>query len=529
MTPAEQFLVSEYKRMQLTWADLGRFLRLYTWPIVAIFLATVLGTYLVLSLYSDKYESSAQLLVKVGRETVDPPATAAERGGTLVSSGVRKEDVASEVQLLTSQDITEHVVDELGADKFKPSLLAQQGFVGNLKLQIKKAARAVRAQWDEVLIALGIKKRLNDREKAIVGLMADVEVTQEKETNVITIKLRSVSPNLGDAILKEWISIYLNRRSQVQENTGVREFLVRETNAARERLAKAETARNMWKERHNLSQTSIQEETLIREIREQDVTQDQTRSEIDALAGQIAETRRLLASTPQNLTTSEIETTNPPMEIYRNELAGLELQRSKLLGQYEPQSERIQLLDEEIGRLQELIRNEQAKQISSATVAINPLANSLQQRLQEDSIRLEGLKERAQSQSVQKRALEDELSKLDSADATLTRFEREKALAEETYSGLVKRENEANIADELDSSHVSNVSVLAPPTSSIEPVYPKRPLIMTIALALGLVLGAGLSLVYELMGGKVRSPDELTRLTQLHYLGSVHVPEGSAT
>lgn len=529
ISPADQVLVAEYRRMRLTWSDVERFLRLYLKAIIVIFLATVLGAYAVLSMYSDKYESSAQLLIKVGRETVDPPATAAGRGGTLVSSGVRKEEVASEVQLLTSQDIVERVVNQVGPEKFKPSSVPPETLLGQIKFQVKKVARAVRAQWEDVLIALGIKKRLNDREKVIVALMQEVAVTQEKETDVITMKLRSASPALGNDVLKEWISIYLNRRLQVRENTGVSDFLLREANTARDHLSKVERARNKWKQQNRLSLASTQKETLIRQIREHDAAQNQTRSEIEALTGQVSEARRLLAGIPHNLTTSEIETTNPPMQIYRNELAGLELQRAKLLGQYEPQSERIRLLDEEISRLRELIRNEQAKQVSSATVAINPIANSLEQRLQEDSIRLEGLKDRDRLQSAQKQALESELSKLETADATLTSFEREKLLAEETYFGLVKRENEASIVTELDRSRLSNVSVLAPPTSSIEPVYPKRQLIMAIALALGLALGVGLSLLYEFMGGRVRSPDELAHLTNLPYLGSLHLPESTST
>ena len=103
----ERMLAAEYKRHSLTWSDITRFIRIYIWVILLVFVTTVVCTYAGLALYSDKYDTIAKLLVKVGRETVDPPATTAARGGTLISSGVRREDVASEVQILTSQDIAE--------------------------------------------------------------------------------------------------------------------------------------------------------------------------------------------------------------------------------------------------------------------------------------------------------------------------------------------------------------------------------------------------------------------------------------
>ncbi len=528
-SPIDRLIEAEYKRFQFTWSDVSEFLKLYRWTIVIVFFTTVVATYCVLSLYSDKYESRASLLVKIGRENTDPPATAGSRGGTLVSSGVRKEEVASEVQILTAPDILQDAVDRIGPERFQPSKIVPDGFLARLRFHLKEGVRAVKAQFEEVLIALGLQKRLNDREKVIEAIMKDLSVTPEKETDVFTVTLRSSDQQLGNAVLQQLISIYLARRVQIRANSGVQEFLTRETSDARQRLEQAEAARNQWKQTEDLSLTTAQKEALIRQIREQSATLDQTILEINSLFEQIEQARQLRQDTPANIKTSEIETTNSPVQVYRNELASLEVEKSKLLSKYESTAEPVKRMDEQIGRLRELISNETPRQISSSTTEQNPLAKSLELRIQEDAIRLQGLRQRARIQAEQQKALQTQLKGLESADARLSDLDRERQIAEDSYLVLVKRRQEAEVTGELDRDRLSNVSLLSAPTSSIEPVYPKRQLIMGIALALGLLLGIGLSLIYELFSGRVRGPSELSQLTALPFLGRIRLPEGASS
>jgi hypothetical protein len=51
---------------------------------------------------------------------------------------------------------------------------------------------------------------------------------------------------------------------------------------------------------------------------------------------------------------------------------------------------------------------------------------------------------------------------------------------------------DADVASELDRSHISNVSLITPPTPTLEPVYPRKGLIMLAALGIGLLFGMGL-------------------------------------
>ena len=67
------------------------------WLLIAIFFVfTTAGTYVTLQLMTPKYESTAALLVKLGRENMQVPNTV--NAGSVFSSGVRAEEINSGVR-----------------------------------------------------------------------------------------------------------------------------------------------------------------------------------------------------------------------------------------------------------------------------------------------------------------------------------------------------------------------------------------------------------------------------------------------
>jgi len=525
---AEQIMIAHYRRQSISLSEIRAFLSRSRWAIVLIFLATVLVAYAVLALFGDKYDTEARLLVRVGPETVDPPPTAVSRGGTLISNGVRREEVGSEVSILTSMQLARGVVKEVGAERFFAIPPAKPGFVNAVKYQLKAISRAVREQYQDALIVLGLKKRLTREEQAVSMLQKEVTASVEKESDVILLSFRNVDPALGEEVLRRWITLYLVQRVDARGNKTIYDFLSAEAERDKHRLDEAEKARNEWKRTNRLSQTDAQKQSLIQQLKEASAAHDLTLSTAQALSGQINEANAQLSKLPRQIRTTEVETANPTIQTYRGDLAGAELEKTKLLSKYDAKSERIQMVNDEIARLHDLIAKEERRQISSTTLEINPLVNSLQSRLQEDTVRMEGLTRRAAMEKQQMDALTKKISVLESADLRLLDLERERQVAEDLYLGIVKRQNEASVTSELDRSRLSNVSVIAPPETSIEPVSPKRDLIMGASLILGLLLGIALPLIRETLSGTLRTPEDFARVSAVPYLGALGPGEGAA-
>src|SRR6185436_5782897 len=125
-----------YETHSMTWDDAAAMVKKYWKLVLVVFISGTIGTYLALQLFfTNQYESKSQLLVKVGRENTEIPATVLN--GQVLNQGVRIADINSEVQALSSTVLVERVVDEMGPDSFKFELKPPQSIFGWPKYIVK--------------------------------------------------------------------------------------------------------------------------------------------------------------------------------------------------------------------------------------------------------------------------------------------------------------------------------------------------------------------------------------------------------
>lgn len=370
-TPRELAL----EKSDLSWADIQEFLGRYKWVILIVFLLVTFGTYSVLQFYTEKYDTSASILVKIGRENTDPPAVV--RNTNIFTSGLRREEVTSEIEFLKSPDLIGQVIQKIGVDAFKPVRKKPDSFFGAIKFYAKAVARFAKEQYKEALIALNLQKRLTDDEGALEEVSHSLTVTNPKDTDVISLTLRMASPELSQRVINELIGLYMDRRIQVRHSKGVDTFLQEATEKTRTELAQAEKNREMWKRMANLSSPKEQKTALLGQIREVSSEHESTRREIASYTQQLAENQRLLANTAQTTRSGEQSTPNPVLESLKEKLTTLQAQRADLLSKYTEGSKSVGNIDLEISRIQDLIRKEAPLRLGSVTTQVNPLWQEL--------------------------------------------------------------------------------------------------------------------------------------------------------
>jgi uncharacterized protein involved in exopolysaccharide biosynthesis len=105
----------------------------------------------------------------------------------------------------------------------------------------------------------------------------------------------------------------------------------------------------------------------------------------------------------------------------------------------------------------------------------------------------------------------------DASASLLAELEERRRRIEQNYLTALKRQNAAGTRQTLDSG---SVTILTAPTASLEPVYPRKLLVMAMAVALGLVLGLATATVREWTNNSVRDELTLERATRLVCFGS---------
>src|SRR5262249_40275968 len=275
---------------------------------------------------------------------------------------------------------------------------------------------------------------------------------------------------------------------------GVKEFFEQEVAQLRATLGDAEARVRDWKAARALVLPAEQKALLLRQIREVEGERERSSSRGRALRTQVDAARSLIAGTTQRGPAAEAGPVAVGMQQLRERLAKLESDRARLLTTYFAGAAPVKTIESEIAELRRLIARQDKSEIASVATEPNPLRRQLEQSVNQDTVALEGLVAELSVHDRQLATLRAELRQIDEADATLTQLDRERTIAEQTYLTAVKQLTEAGVEAELDVSRISNVTVAMPPNATLQPVYPRKVLVMALALVVGLVAGVALAI-----------------------------------
>jgi uncharacterized protein involved in exopolysaccharide biosynthesis len=507
-----------HEQQSLAWADLFRLARKYYLLTVVVSLAVTIGAWITLQVfYTDEYETQTSVLVKIGRENAQIPASV--QNGSLLTQGVRIQDINSEVQMLSANALVEKVVDRFGPEAFKSVLKQPESIWGYPKYYLKRTSRSVKRAYKEFLIAANIKKRLTDREDAIEVLAYGRKVEPVKESDVLTLKVRLPSAKLAMDCANALLQEYLNTRAQVRHTAAGTQFFDAELKKLQDNLDKLRADRAQVRRNWELSSPAEQRSNLLTELASIRERVDASDADINRLSRQRDIVSQKAGSTADMLTKEQVVALNPSIQSIKEQLTKLELERARVSERYGAQSTVLAKSDSEIASLRGLLAQESPTIVATTTTEANPLKKELVKDLENHEVQLAGLENEKTSLKEPEVRIKAELDRLNRGSDAFDAIEREYQIAEQFYLLDVKKLQEAKLNDELDEQRVENVSVIASPDQPIEPVYPPKPFIMAIAPAVGLLLGIAFSALLESMEDRIETAADVESIDGLNCLG----------
>jgi uncharacterized protein involved in exopolysaccharide biosynthesis len=465
--------------------DLGRALSYHLGLILGVAVGTVLCAYVSFQFISDEYVSSARLLVKLGRENVELPVTV-EKGG-LLSTGVRKEEINSEIQLIGSRPLIEATVDQLGVKAFKLEPAPPRSWFQRAKAQVRSWVRALREQVREGLILLNLRQRLTEREEAILLVQKTLQVEREKDSDVISVSVRLPSDLLAMQVVDTLVQLYLDRRVEVRRERGISDFFEEQLGALRGQLGALDAGKQRLRDKGKIS--GINEERALLLGRVQSIYAQIANDERELRL--LAPTRGLAPSLPPVLAASSAAllplSSFPNVEQLRNRVTELRLRRTDLLQKFTEGAEPLARVDREVAQIEATLR----QAIQAELTEHKAVASVIEQRL----------------------------LALNAGEVGLEVIERDRGIAQQNYLSYAKRREEARISEAMDLRRVSNIAVLAKADKPIEPVAPRKLLIMGLAFPFGLLAGFGIALLLEYLNQTIRDERDLRSGDRALFLG----------
>jgi len=409
------------------------------------FLVTFIGVILGAYARSPKFESSARLFIKLDH-----------RGLSMSRSDVRydvanvmaEEAVASQAEILRSNELVAGIVDELGDDVLNgpPS---QKWYL----VMISSNVRSIQSAISRVMIKLKLAEKLTPREIAIGKINKRLRINPVYRSQIIKVSFRSKNKEATPVVLNSLLGLYMKKFRELQAHSIGYKLYQEQATRYRKELDDANLKLEEFKSTNGIVNLSSEKQMLFNRISKLRTVLDGIYAGAErksASAAKAGKKQKDLdnykgASTESNKMSSQVAQ-------LVSQLNEFEIRRAKLLNRYPTGHLTIKELDSQI----ETVRTLLAKQREKITAQI--------------------------------KAYKKSLKRIQKLGPKLTRLERRVKIKSDAFDVFSKASKDRWLTKEEGSDVI--VQVVDRPTVPFIPLKPTRLMIIIIGLLCSVVVGA---------------------------------------
>lgn len=463
------------------------------------FCAVLVPVVAAVLLLPPSYEAQSKILIE--RQRFDPVITSTierQGGGADMSQLARldEQDIDSEIDLLTSNDVLEQVVETCGLWNDSP-------------------------RWRE-WIPVPHSDKSTRVAKAVQRLRKDLHVDPPNKSNVVTLSYESHDPQKAAQVLQVLSQAYLAKHMEVHRPAGSTEFFAQQVEKNRQALQDAEAKLSAFTQQQGVVSADAENKSLLDKISAFDASLHTTEAQIAATQQKIQNLQKQLQHATPRITT-QVKTSSTLLENLKNTLYTLELKRSDLLTKYQPTYRLVQDVDKEIADTKAAIADAEKNLTAEQTTDQDPVYAWLKSQMAQSTAELTAL--RASERDTQRtlteyRARAVQLEGLGNQQADLQRAEKS---AEDTYMESLRKQSEARLSEALDRSRITNAKVAE---AASVPVLPVMPWYVKLAMGIGLALFVGLASAFlaDYWDPSFRTPLEVESMLDVPVLATIPQP-----
>jgi uncharacterized protein involved in exopolysaccharide biosynthesis len=250
-------------------------------------LAAVAAVYVTLLFVPETYEATALLEVTLGRQNTELPAGVEK--GSVYPSGVQREEINSDIQILRAPESAEDVIEALGLSTFRFEPPPPQTLLQHVKYVIRQAKTWAMDNVTRGLIAMGLKKELTEREKVLALLNNALDATREAESNVIRVSMRLPSRDVAEQALSVVVKSFIDKNPHLKTGVTVLPILDAQVTADAKELQDLQAERERIMEQGGLSSVERQRIELLQRLHKVFYDRDDKKSQLAAAQARLAE------------------------------------------------------------------------------------------------------------------------------------------------------------------------------------------------------------------------------------------------
>lgn len=345
------------------------------------------------------------------------------------------------------------------------------------------------AYRSDALAAVGVIEETTAVERLAKDLEKKFEVTHAAGSTVMEISFTWSEPEVAQEVVKAWIEIYMEERTQALGRKSLYAFYEAQTadSAAQIKSYKAQILKHL----NEIGASSI--EDRLQDLSERiNVLRGERFNSIRLIASSdsaLESTRQQLKGLPREIVTVRQIALNPAQQDLRRLLNQKRLERADMMRTYTDDAPPVKALDASIRALEKEVQDEGATVQSSEDRAPNTLTTHLERVLLDETSNNAALRTQLAEQEKQLAELEAQRREALDIEPTLARLQRELNATERNYALYVDSLEKSRIDRELDKSQISNISVIEEATYNPGRIFPKTLLMLFLAVPFGLAVG----------------------------------------
>ena len=455
---------------------------------VSVLLLTILVTLLT----RKEYLSEMKFLVQNARENV--VVTPERTSPTNVVSGVTEAQVNSELEILHSHDVFDHVADP---------------------------------EWATVPASQRTMSAVRQHEKLLAAFEKRLGTEIVRKTNIINVTMLGSMPEEAKGKLERLSAAYLSEHRRLQRPAGASEFFISETERARKAWDDAAQKLVAFKQDHQILSVSDRESTLNSQISDEETELFSTATTLRENEVQLAEAASRLKEIPPRQLTQERTTPNQlSAEQLDTLIVDLENKRTARLSNYKPTDRSVRELDQEIATAKAAQNDAKTTPTREQTTDVDPVWQQVRTNYVQNQITHHALSERQAGLEARINKLRRELARLQDVTVQFNNLEAQTEELKNNYQLYVEKRDQAQIEDAMDEHKLLNVTIAQEPTLSYVTIHPKP--VMNALLGSVSALFFGFCVVYFAEAGRktIATPRELDALSHYPVLATVPLMEG---
>lgn len=465
------------------------------------FVWSLLGGILAVMLFGVLYESDSEIAVRPWTRT--PAAITADlspRPSVPGDNNGVEEAINSEIELLTTDDILQHVVVTCKLQYGIPKWYTPA------KLWVYKT---VPGYWDQLI------------PKAVAKLNDDLEIDEVKSSNMLTIAYTSKSPDMAACVTRALDGFYLAKHNAAWRPQRMFDFFAQQAADYKKRLYDDERAMVEWQKSNDAVESPARMAEAVSQMGAFTAAMRQTQAGEAANRGQLksGDDQRAVLS-PRMDTTQTVSDNYQLMAQLKASLVQLQLQRTSLLVKYDPSYPLVKAVDTQIQQAQQAIAEQQNEPVHDTSTGPNPIVLYLDQVNAGNRIQLAGQEQQLKVMNDIVQKYHDEATDFDLKAMIQNDMYRDVNATQTNYLLYLTKREEGRIEDMLDKRQIDNVTIVKPPTVPVIPTF--NPLVLVaLAVVLAVIIAISLAFVVDYLDPSFRTPDEVQEFLDVPVFASI--------